>query len=163
MLVATMNPCPCGYLGSAHHECTCTSTQIQNYHKKLSGPLLDRIDMLIDVAKVENSDLLKITTPTTTEHDSAKLSIAKAITAQHTRYSTSNSYNSNLASHQVSCLLHLAKDATTLLSRASDKLNLSARTYFKVIKVAQTIADLDNSPEISATHLSEALQYRKKQ
>ena len=162
MLISTMNPCPCGYLGSPHHECTCTSVQIQNYHKKLSGPLLDRIDIVIGVPKVDNSDLLKITTPNSTEHTAAKTSIAQAISAQHARYRKSDFYNSNLTSHQVSRLLRLAPDAKVLLSHASDKLNLSARAYFKVIKVAQTIADLDNSPEITTIHLSEALQYRKK-
>ena len=162
MLISTMNPCPCGFLGSRDRECTCTPQQIQNYSRKLSGPLLDRIDMTIDVTKVENSDLRKSANTSTSEHQKAQSNIERAILAQRSRYSKSNFYNTNLTSHQVSKLIKLTKDAEILLAQASDKLNLSARAYFKTIKVAQTIADLDNSPIITPTHLSEALQYRKK-
>ena len=162
MLIATMNPCPCGFLGSPDHECTCTPQQIHNYSKKLSGPLLDRIDILIDVAKVDNSDLLKTTTPTSIEHNTVRQSIERAILVQHARFNKNNFYNSNLTSHQVSKMLHLTNDALALLAQASDKLSLSARAYFKIIKVAQTIADLDSSVEITPVHLSEALQYRRK-
>ena len=166
MLIATMNPCPCGYLGDPTHECTCTQTQIHNYTKKLSGPLFDRIDMNITVSKVDNADLLSnrnsATSSETTEHNVVKNKITDAINRQHARYKKTDVYNSSLTSHQVSSLLHLTKFAESLLQSASEKLNLSARSYFKVIKVAQTIADLDGAPEIDAPHISEALNFRKR-
>lgn len=165
MLIATMNPCPCGYLGDPTHECTCTQTQINNYHKKLSGPLFDRIDMTITVSKVDNSDLRQ--TPTIdphqpTEHSVVKNKITEAIARQRVRYGRSDFYNSALTSHQVSTLLHLTPAAETLLQNASEKLNLSARSYFKVIKIAQTIADLDAADLIDVPHLTEALSFRQR-
>ena len=165
MLIATMNPCPCGYLGDPTHECTCTSTQISNYQKKLSGPLFDRIDMNITVSKVDNSDLRQtpvIDPRKPTEHSVVKNKITEAIARQRARYGKNDFYNSSLTSHQVSTFLHLTPAAEALLQNASEKLNLSARSYFKVIKVAQTIADLDGAPEIDASHLSEALNFRKR-
>ena len=165
MLIATMNPCPCGYLGDPTHECTCTLTQINNYQKKLSGPLFDRIDMNIPVSKVDNSDLRKevvINPNKPTEHSVVKNKIKAAIERQRARYGKTDFYNSALTSHQVSTLLHLTPAAEQLLSQASEKLNLSARSYFKVIKVAQTIADLDDSDVIDLPHLTEALNFRKR-
>ena len=165
MLIATMNPCPCGYLGDPTHECTCTQNQINAYQKKLSGPLFDRIDMNITVAKVENSDLRQTTTldlNKPTEHSVVKNKITEALKHQRLRYGKSDVFNSSLSSHQVSTLLKLTPAAEALLDSASQKLNLSARSYFKVIKVAQTIADLDGAPEIDVSHLTEALNYRKR-
>ncbi len=160
MLIATMNPCPCGYLGDPTHECKCTETQIQNYQKKLSGPLFDRIDMVIVVDKVDNADLLKELPNTCHEHTVVKNTITEAILRQKLRYGQDGVYNSSLSSYQVSTLLNLESDAEKLLSQASEKLNLSARAYFKTIKVAQTIADLDKSEKICTKHLAEALTYR---
>ena len=165
MLIATMNPCPCGYLGDPTHECTCTQTQINNYQKKLSGPLFDRIDMNITVTKVDNSDLRRkapIILKEPTEHSVVKNKITGALARQYARYKRNGFYNSSLSSHQVSSLLRLTPTAEKLLESASDKLNLSARSYFKVIKVAQTIADLDGADIIDACHLSESLNYRKR-
>lgn len=165
MLIATMNPCPCGYLGDPNHECTCTQPQINNYQKKLSGPLFDRIDMNITVTKVDNADLRRktpVVLKEPTEHSVVKNKIKGALDRQRARYGHSGIYNSSLSSHQVSVMLHLTPSAEKLLESASEKLNLSARSYFKVIKVAQTIADLDGSDTIDAPHLSEALNYRKR-
>lgn len=162
MLVATMNPCPCGYLGDPAHECKCTEVQIQNYQKKLSGPLFDRIDMNITVEKVDNDDLLKPMENTCSEHTVVKNNITEAIKRQKARYGKDGVYNSSLSSFKVSKLLKLDPAAEKLLSDASEKLNLSARSYFKTIKVAQTIADLDKSDVILAKHLAEALTYRKR-
>ena len=165
MLIATMNPCPCGYIGDPAHECTCTQNQISAYRKKLSGPLFDRIDMNITVAKVENSDLRQKTAldPTEpTEHSVVKNKITEALDRQRARYGHPDVFNSSLSSHQVSTLLRLTDAAEHVLQNASEKLNLSARSYFKVIKVAQTIADLDGSDVIDAPHLTEALTYRKR-
>jgi len=162
MLIATMNPCPCGFAGSPDHECTCAPNQLTSYAKKLSGPLIDRIDLNIDVSKVDNSDLLKPASSTSTEHDAAKSEIAVATENQRKRYQKSDFYNSSLSSSQVSKQLHLSSAAKKLLAHASKSLNLSARSYFKVIKVAGTIADLESAPKITDVHLSEALHYRKK-
>lgn len=162
MLIATMNPCPCGYLGDPTHECKCTETQIQNYQKKLSGPLFDRIDMNINVEKVENTDLLKPLPDNTDEHNVVKNNITEAMVRQKARYGKNGVYNSSLSSFEVSKLLRMDSVAEKLLAEASERLNLSARSYFKTIKVAQTIADLDKSDVISSKHLAEALNYRKR-
>ena len=162
MLVATMNPCPCGYLGDPTHECRCTESQIQNYQKKISGPLLDRIDMYVDVEKVNNADLAKPSDAEGTEHNVVKNTITGAIERQKARYGKSGLYNSGLSSFQVTKNIVLEPAAEKLLKAASSNLNLSARSYFKTIKVAQTIADLDGAGSVSDRHLAEALMYRKK-
>ena len=162
MLIATMNPCPCGYLGDPTHECKCTETQIQKYQKKLSGPLFDRIDMNITVEKVDNTDLLKDLPDETGEHAVVKNNITAAIARQRVRYGQDGVYNSSLSSFQVSKMIQLEPAAEKMLAAASERLNLSARSYFKTIKVAQTIADLAGADKISAQHLAEALTYRKR-
>lgn len=162
MLIATMNPCPCGYANDPTHPCTCTPQQIARYQKKLSGPLLDRIDMFVTVQKVNQKDLLQPLSTQNHEHLTVQNHIQQALQLQHTRYHQDNLYNSSLSSFQVSTLLHLSKSAEDILSRAAKTLNLSARSYFKVIKVARTIADLAHSSLIEADHLSEALTYRKR-
>ena len=162
MLVATMNPCPCGYLGNPNHECKCTEVQIQNYRKKLSGPLFDRIDMYVNVEKVENKDLRGQISNNSDEHSVVKNNITGAIRRQKVRYGKDGLFNASLSSFQVSQKLKLEPEAESLLMNASERLNLSARSYFKVIKVAQTIADLDSSEMIKSSHLAEALTYRKR-
>ena len=162
MLIATMNPCPCGYLGDPTHECKCTEVQIQNYQKKLSGPLFDRIDMNIVVEKVSNEELRAPISESTEEHTVVKNTITEAIARQKVRYGKGGVYNSSLSSFEVSQKLKLEPAAEKLLASASEKLNLSARSYFKTIKVAQTIADLDGSEIIKQNHLAEALTYRRR-
>ena len=161
MLIATMNPCPCGYLGDPTHECTCTMSQIQSYTKKLSGPLFDRIDINIEVSKVDNSDLLA-PLPISSEHSVVKNKIKEALLRQRARYKKNDIYNSSLTSEQVSSLLKLSDAAKMLLAQASEHFNLSARSYFKTLKVAQTIADLEGLDIIDAPQLSEALAFRKR-
>lgn len=162
MLVATMNPCPCGYLGDPTHECKCTEQQIQSYQKKLSGPLFDRIDMNVVVEKVENKDLRRRVSNSNHEHNVVKNNITEAIARQKARYGRDGVYNSSLSSFEVSQKLQLADEAEKLLTEASERLNLSARSYFKTIKVARTIADLDSSDLILAKHLAEALTFRRR-
>lgn len=161
MLVATMNPCPCGYYGDTAHECTCSSMQIINYQKKLSGPLLDRIDMVITVTRVPNKQLLGSTSSSKIQHLTVGKSIESALQAQHDRYGGSNKNNGSLTSSDVKKYIPLSPQAQLLLTTAADKLSLSPRSYFKVIKVARTIADLDGDDHVDARHLSEALQYRQ--
>ena len=162
MLIATMNPCPCGYLGDPAHECKCSMNQIQNYQKKLSGPLLDRIDMFVTAEKVENVELKKAITDKTDEHFAVKNTITGAIRRQMLRYGQGEIYNSSLSSFQVSKFLQMETAAEKLLAQASDKLGLSARAYFKTIKVARTIADLEGTDVILTKHIAEALTYRKR-
>ena len=162
MLIATMNPCPCGYLGDPTHECKCTEVQILNYQKKISGPLLDRIDMYIGVEKVENESLRGTAPSGCTEHTAVKNTITGVIERQKRRYGREGVFNSSLSSFEVSAKIQMTAEAEKLLAQASERLNLSARAYFKTIKVARTIADLDNSELVQARHLAEALNYRKK-
>jgi magnesium chelatase family protein len=162
MLIATMNPCPCGFYGDSAHECTCTSTQLLNYQKRLSGPLLDRIDMIVNVSRVPNAQLLDHKTMSKEQHDHAKSIINLAIDSQLNRYGSGSKYNSSLSSREVQTHLALSPAVRQLLEKAADKLKLSTRSYFKTIKVARTIADLSGSQDISVEHLSEALQYRLK-
>jgi magnesium chelatase family protein len=162
MLVATMNPCPCGFYGDSARECTCTSTQLLTYQKKLSGPLLDRIDMIVNVSRVPNTALLDHKTMSKEQHDQAKSIINLAIKSQRDRYKSSSKYNSSLSSRDVQSHLALSPAVRQFLETAAERLKLSTRSYFKVIKVARTIADLDGSNDISVGHLSEALQYRLK-
>lgn len=161
MLVATMNPCPCGYYGDPEHECNCSSTQILNYQKRLSGPLLDRIDMIIPVSRLATDQLLQTEERTNSQHTAAQNAIALAKQKQLHRYGSSKKSNSLLTSSQVSHTIELSPDVTALLNAASTKLALSPRSYFKIIKVSRTIADLEGSEAITVQHLSEALQYRQ--
>lgn len=161
MLVATMNPCPCGYYGDSAKECTCTSTQILAYQKRLSGPLLDRIDLIVAVSRVPNDTLLQLKVLQNKQHLTAIAQINKAVDRQIQRFNGSIKYNGSLSSREVAQHLKLTDDAQTLLERAANKLVLSARSYFKIIKVARTIADLDGDEEIDTRHISEALQYRQ--
>lgn len=162
MLVATMNPCPCGYLGDPSHECKCTEIQIHNYQRKLSGPLFDRIDMDVVVERVKNTDLSKRMDGDNEEHSVVKNNITGAIERQRERYKQSGIYNSSLSSFQVANILKMEPAAEDLLKEASERLQLSARAYFKTIKVAQTIADLDNASLITRKHLAEALIFRRR-
>lgn len=163
MLVATMNPCPCGYYGDTVKECSCSTSQILNYQRKLSGPLLDRIDLIVNVSRTPNDTLLITRTGTEPkiQHANAKKDINQSILLQRNRYKSSIKYNGNLSSREISTSLSIDSAAKQLLASATDKLHLSARSYFKIIKVAQTIADLEQAPSIAAHHISEALQYRQ--
>lgn len=161
MLVATMNPCPCGFYGDATRECSCSTTQILAYQKRLSGPMLDRIDMIITVSRVPNETLLEQKTETNKQHIEAQTSINNALGMQFNRYKSSDKNNSNIGSHDLKKYALLSPLAIALLKTATARLNLSARSYFKIIKVSRTIADLERSTEISDAHISEALQYRQ--
>lgn len=160
MLVATMNPCPCGYLGDSQKECSCTSTQILSYQKRLSGPLLDRIDIRVNVSRTPNKDLVDTSMLSNKHHIKAMELIKNAIDIQSNRYGSSIIYNSSLSNQDIKKYAPLSPECQSLLLLAADKLNLSTRSYFKIIKIARTIADLEAEPEILPQHLSEALQYR---
>jgi len=157
MLIATMNPCPCGYYGDNRHECKCTPVQRANYLRRLSGPLLDRIDMTIRMPRVDSSVLVKNTTSGAREHTSAKRQIAAAAKRQFVRQ---GKLNAALSSFETATSCPRTKEADRVLEDAAKRLALSARSYFKLIKVARTIADLAKSAKIEAAHVLEALQFR---
>lgn len=156
MLVATMNPCPCGYYGDPKHNCSCSTTQILNYQKKISGPMLDRFDLIINVGRTPHKHLLQ-KNKDNSEHQRLKKEIEMAQKLQHERFQSVIFYNSNLTSRQISQKVKLTTNVKNILNQAADKLDLSSRSYFKLIKVARTIADLEQKPEIEEKHLAEAL------
>ncbi len=165
MLLSTMNPCPCGYLGDGSHPCTCNDFEINRYRRKLSGPLLDRIDIRVNVKREKNKALLFPSNTKNPESDVknqnvVKNTITEAIKRQHLRYGDDKTYNSSLTSSQVIKYIKLEPTAKALLNDASERLNLSARSYFKVIKVARTIADLEGANLVTAKHIVESLSYR---
>ena len=162
MLIATMNPCPCGYLGDPVHPCTCSLSQIEAYHKKLSGPLMDRIDIFTEVGRIEASKFLVFDSQNHQNLNVVKNTIKDALAAQSDRYGNSGTFNASIPSHQINAKFALSDVGKKLLDAAATSLNLSARSYFKVIKVARTIADLDGSTSINPNHLTEALSYRYK-
>ena len=160
MLVATTNPCPCGYYKSPNHACTCTPQQLQAYQKKLSGPLLDRIDIAFTVNRPSESVLFKSTTIGSPEHDSAKNLIRTALNNQFNRYHNPAIFNSSLSSHETATLIRLTRSAKRLLESATKTQTFSARTFFKIIKVARTIADLESAEIVDEAHVAEAIAYR---
>ncbi len=161
MLVATQNPCPCGYYMDPDHVCTCTPNQINQYNKKISGPLLDRIDLVVPVQKVEHKHLLP-DQKTIHESESEVIAskISRARTAQHIRFGVKTKANAHMSNREITNKGGLTPEARTFLETAAQKLALSARSYMKVIRVARTIADLDGSKAILKSHMSEALSYR---
>ncbi|MFC1653318.1 YifB family Mg chelatase-like AAA ATPase [Patescibacteria group bacterium] len=162
-LIAAANPCPCGYFLSKKRECKCLSGNINRYQKKVSGPIIDRIDLHVQVSEVEISKLSKENTNT---EKSAEIRnrVEKSRLMQLDRYSgISVIYNSELSTKQVKIFCKLEKDVRALLTEATAKLGLTARSYFKIIKISRTIADLDGEGQIKANHIAEALQYRPQQ
>jgi magnesium chelatase family protein len=157
MLVATRNPCPCGYFGSTH-ECTCTAAQIAAYNKKISGPIEDRIDIHVTVDNVDHKDLLQ----QSAEKSSARLRalVEKVRTKQAERYKKNGSTNGAATTQEIKKVIHLTPEAESLLNTAAERLELSPRVYMKTLKIAQTIADLADAIVIDTPHISEALQYR---
>lgn len=162
MLIATTNPCPCGFFGDPVHSCTCTESQIINYQKKLSGPLLDRIDIFTEVGRIDPTEITNKKAQGGASFSVVKNNVTDAIAAQRERYQSDQIYNANLSSSQVANLIHLQPKAKNILDSAARTLNLSVRSYLKTIKVAQTIADLDHETEVKSSHISEALAFRQK-
>lgn len=160
MLVATQNPCPCGYLGDPNRECICTSTQILQYQKKISGPLLDRIDLIITVNRIKHDSLLRNTGTSSRESSRLQERIYNARHSQRQRYNN-NLTNGRLNSKEVNNYLNLSSEVKGFLTQAASRLNLSTRAYFKIIKVSRSIADLEGDSDISIAHIAEALQYRQ--
>jgi len=151
--------CPCGYLGDPTHECSCSQGQIDKYLSKISGPLLNRIDIQVEVSPVKYEDLKD----ESTEESSSEIKkrIVRAREIQQKRYAELGIItNSELSGKYVSKYCKIGRESEMLLKDAFEKLGLSARAYNKILKVARTIADLDKSHNIETKHIAEAIQYR---
>ncbi len=162
MLVASMNPCPCGYFNHPEKTCSCPPGAVQKYLNKISGPLLDRIDLHVEVTPVSFTDLSNIQTSTQEKSESIRERVLKARAIQGERYKEQEGVyaNAQISSKQLQeiCILNTA--GQNLLKNAMERLNLSARAYDRILKVSRTIADLADSPDIKIEHLAEAIQYR---
>ena len=159
MFIASMNPCPCGYYVSTEKQCSCREEQIQKYINKISGPLLDRIDIHIEVNSV-GYQKLEDESPSESSSEIRKR-VNKARNIQINRYKNHNIIsNSELTPSLISKYCKLSKSSKKILETAFNKIGLSARAYSRILKVARTIADLDNSTNIETPHLAEAIQYR---
>ena len=159
MLIASMNPCKCGYFGDSRRQCTCTPTQVNRYRSRISGPLLDRIDIQVEVSNVDYEDL------SSTENSETSAEIKKRVNKtrklQLERYKDYNIYsNSQLDAGMLKKFCPLGEEENAILRAAFDNLGLSARAHSRILKVARTIADLEGSENIKSEHIAEAIQYR---
>jgi magnesium chelatase family protein len=159
MLVATSNPCPCGYYGS-ESTCVCAPHVIARYQRKLSGPILDRIDLFVEVDNVRHDTLLS-TTQNSESSKSIHTRVRTARQRQHKRYGSDSMCNARLTNRLIKQTAQLETDAKEMLNQAAERLKISARVYMRLIKVARTIADLDGSDSIQLKHITESIQYRR--
>ena len=163
LLVAAMNPCPCGYYGDSKRACSCAESPVSRYQRRISGPLLDRFDIFADVPRVEYEQLTGALTGETSATVRERVSGARAV--QQRRFATTHYLtNSEMGPLEVRqfCQEPLATEAQPLLASAMDQLGLSARAFHRVLKVARTVADLSGSEGIETVHLAEAIQYRRR-
>ncbi|MDA0990501.1 MAG: YifB family Mg chelatase-like AAA ATPase, partial [Verrucomicrobia bacterium] len=160
MLVAAMNPCPCGHLGDSSRECRCTDTQIQKYRNRISGPLLDRIDIHIEVPSMQYRELSSLETGESSHAIRARVMAARAIQEDRFQSAPALHNNAGMGAKQIQSYCRLASEAQSLLKQAMTTLNFSARAYDRILKVSRTIADLAASADILPEHISEAVQYR---
>jgi len=159
MLVGAMNPCPCGFYTDPNRECTCTLPQILRYRSKISGPLMDRIDIHIEVPAVRYRDLSGETSGEDSEIIKGRVNRAREI--QRQRFAGKRIYcNAQMTPRYLKKYCQIGEDSKGLLEQAIDKLGLSARAYTRILKIARTIADLERVEEITVQHISEAIQYR---
>ncbi len=159
MLVAAMNPCPCGWRNDPRRSCHCSATQVERYMSRISGPLLDRIDIHVEVPGVPYEELSSRAPGTPSAQMRKAVQEARAIQAQ--RFAgTRTRYNAQMTASEVRRFCQLEESASRLLRNAMNQLGLSARAHDKILRVARTIADLENSPHIQAPHLAEAINYR---
>jgi len=159
MLIAALNPCPCGYRGDSRRSCHCSPPQIERYMNKISGPLLDRIDIHIEVPAVPFKELSAAASGTSS--DTMRDDVVKARRTQHARFNGSRTrLNAQMTHRQTREFCQLDDESHNLLRASMNDLGLSARAHDKVLRVARTIADLDDAPDIGVIHLTEALNYR---
>lgn len=166
ILIAAMNPCPCGNYGSRTKDCICRATDLLKYQRKISGPIMDRIDMWVEVSQINHADLSgRKNSQTEKSNHKIRSRIAEARTMQANRFlklKRKIKTNSDMNSKDISNLIELSKEVKEVLDKSAVKLDLSARAYHRVIKLARTIADLEQKNNIELPHILEALQYRPK-
>ena len=160
MLVAAMNPCPCGYRGDPRRECRCLSTQVQNYRSRISGPLLDRIDIHIEVPSVRYQDLSGIQRGDTSAVIRERVAAARRVQQERFRGHRRVTCNAGMGAKEVQAHAPVSPEAQDLLKMAMTEMNFSARAHDRVIKVARTIADMAGAEVIGPEHVTEAIQYR---
>jgi len=160
MLVAAMNPCPCGYFGDERHQCTCTHGQIHRYRHKVSGPLLDRIDIHIEVPAVPYKELSNEYSGENSETIRKRVVAARKIQYDRFKHDKKIHANGHMKTRHIKKYCKLKPEAQTILDNAMQKLGLSARAYTRILKLSRTIADLEASEDIQSHHVSEAIQYR---
>jgi len=166
ILVASANPCPCGYLMHPKKQCSCSEREIRKYKKRISGPIMDRIDLHIEVPVVDVKELAEDDNAKQFLEPSVKIRerVINARLLQKNRFINDGIFvNAEMKNEQIKKYCQLPKEAKQILISAANKFNLSARSYFKIIKVARTIADLENSLNIETNHIAEAIQYRFKE
>jgi magnesium chelatase family protein len=160
MLVSAMNPCPCGYFGDSRHQCTCAPGQIHRYRHRVSGPLLDRIDIHIEVPAVPYKELSQEYSGERSEEIRKRVLAAREVQLERFKNDKKVYSNGQMKTRHIKKYCRLESDAQTLLDTAMQKLGLSARAYTRILKLSRTIADLEASVDIQAHHISEAIQYR---
>ena len=154
-----MPPCPCGYWGETNPTCSCNAYQIKRYWQKISGPLMDRLDMHIEVPRIPSQDLLK--TQKSSSSQQILYRVNQARTIQTDRYQNSSTpYNSKMSTEQIKQFCALPNEAKTLMAQAIEQFGLSARSYHHLLKIARTIADLENCLNLQTKHVLEAIQFR---
>ncbi|NTW99655.1 MAG: ATP-binding protein [Geobacteraceae bacterium] len=159
MLVSALNPCPCGYLGDPTHPCTCSPRDVHRYRSRISGPLMDRIDIHIEVPAVKYRDLADRADGESSAAIAARVESSREL--QLERYKGTRIHaNAQMTPRLIRKHCELDAAGNRLLELVTDRLGLSARSYNRILKVARTIADLDKSDSIREPHLSEAIQYR---
>ncbi len=160
ILIATMNPCPCGNYGIEGKRCTCTQQTILKYQKKISGPIIDRIDMWVEVSKIDHEAIVKKKTKTN-EREGIKELIHKTRAIQRGRFQK-EMLNGDMNAKSLHSFSQLSEEGEKILTQAAKNLDLSARACHRIIKLARTIADIDNKEKVEKNHILEALQYRPK-
>ena len=160
MLVAAMNPCPCGYFGDPNHECHCTSSEIQRYMSRISGPLMDRIDIHITVPSVKFKDLSSQTRGERSDLVRKRVNDARNIQQERFKDEEQIFCNAHMDSKDIDRFCKIDDKTQALLALAINKQGLSARAYDRILKVARTIADLERAPDIVMNHVAEAIHYR---
>lgn len=156
-LVAAMNPCPCGYWGDPGNRCRCTLEQVRRYQNKLSGPFLDRIDMHVEVPSIAHRDILNGCAKQQTSDE-----VRQRVTqVQRLQWRRQDNFNAYLSNKQLEKICHLSDADHQLLEKSMEKMNLSTRAYHRILKIARTIADIEDNDAIHTQHLMEALSYRK--
>jgi magnesium chelatase family protein len=160
MLVAAMNPCPCGYFGDPKRECRCSPVQVERYRDRISGPLLDRIDIHVEVPAVQYQEMASNQAAEPSSAIRERVEAARKTQRRRFAATGKSQTNARMSARQIKQFCQLTADAEGMMEMAMTELNFSARAYDRILKVARTIADLESEPDIQAQHVAEAIQYR---